>query len=74
MYAKSVGKECFEELLQLYKSIKPEKNTVISKFKELEFKVSSSADSQSLIELKTEYCNRQKCLYCEIGNKLLYHS
>jgi len=74
MYAKSVGKDNFEELLQLYKSIKSEKNSILTKFKELKLKTESSADSQSLIELKTEYCNQQKCLQCEIGNKLLYHS
>ncbi len=74
IHAKSVGKENFEELLKLYKSINPEKNTVIEKFKELKLKVTSSADTQSLIELKTEYCNQHKCLHCEIGNKLLYPS
>ena len=36
--------------------------------------MTSSVDSQSLIELKTEYCNQHKCLHCEIGNKLLYPS
>lgn len=74
IHAKSVGKENFEELLKLYKSINPEKNTIIEKFKELKLKITSSADSQSLIELKTEYCNQHKCLHCEIGNKLLYPS
>jgi len=70
-YAKSVGKENIEELLRLYESIKPEKNTVLTKFKGLKLKVKSSSDSQSLIELKTHYCNQHKCLHCEIGNKLL---
>ena len=74
MYAKSIGEENFEELLQLYKSINPEKNTILTNFKKLKLKLESSVDSQSLIELKTEYCNKQKCLQCEIGNKLLYHS
>ena len=74
MYAKSIGKDNFEELLQLYKSIKPEKNNILSNFKDLKLKVESSFDSQALIELKTEYCNKQKCLQCEIGNKILYHS
>jgi len=74
MQAKNIGQENFEELLQLYKSINPEKNSTLTKFKELELKLTSSVDSQSLIELKTEYCNKHKCLYCEIGNKLLYPS
>jgi len=74
LYAKSIGRDNFEELLQLYMSIKSEKNTILTRFKELKLKLESSADSQSLIELKTEYCNKQKCLQCEIGNKLLYRS
>jgi len=74
MYAKSLGEDNFEELLRLYRSVKPEKNTILTRFKGLKLKQESSADSQSLIELKTEYCNKQKCLQCEIGNKLLYHS
>jgi len=74
MYTKSLGKDNFEELLGLYRAIKSEKNSVISKFKELKVATVSSADTQSLIELKTQYCNQHKCLYCEIGNKLLYPS
>lgn len=74
IYAKSIGKDNFEELLKLYKSINPEKNSAIERFKGLKLKITSSADTQSLIELKTKYCNQHKCLRCEIGNKLLYPS
>jgi len=74
MYAKSIGEDNFEELLQLYRVLKPENNSVVGKFKDLKVVVVSSADTQSLIELKTQYCNQHKCLHCEIGNKLLYPS
>jgi len=74
MYAKSIGKDNFEELLQLYRGLKPEKNSVMTRFKDLDVEVVSSSDTQSLIELKTQYCNQHKCLHCEIGNKLLYPS
>lgn len=30
-----------------------------------------AADSQSLMELKTSYCDRKQCLKCNIGNKIL---
>lgn len=71
MYAKSLGKEIFEDLLVLYRSIKPEQNMVVNKFEAVKIKVSSAADSQSLIELYKNYCVGYKCLQCEIGNKLL---
>ena len=28
-------------------------------------------DSQALIELKNEYCNKKRCLDCSIGNAIL---
>jgi hypothetical protein len=31
----------------------------------------SAFDSQSLIQLKNEYCNKSKCLECRIGIELL---
>ena len=71
-YAKSIGVDNIEELLDLYKAIKPEVNSITTKFKKLKLKLNSSLDTQSLIELKNQYCNKKKCLQCEIGNKLLY--
>lgn len=72
MYAKSLGATNFEDLLGVYMAIKPEKNTISNKFKSLKVEVKSAADSQAFIELKTMYCDKLKCLQCEIGNKLLY--
>ncbi|MGB0896531.1 MAG: DUF2851 family protein [Flavobacteriaceae bacterium] len=72
MFAKSQGKDNFEYLLSLYAEIPSENNSIINKFKTLKFDVSTSADSQALIELKTQFCDLHKCLQCEIGNKLLY--
>jgi hypothetical protein len=73
-YAKSIDVDNVEEILSFYKAIKPEKNSTLSEFKSLKLKILNSIDSQSLIELKTQYCNKNKCLHCEIGNKLLYNS
>lgn len=48
-----------------------EQNTIIKGFKALNFTVKSAWQSQSLIELKTQYCDQKKCLYCAIGNSIL---
>lgn len=72
IYAKLNGVDNFEELLSLYTSLKPEQNTIVKKFQKLAVKTRSAADTQALIELKTRFCDRHKCLQCEIGNKLLY--
>jgi hypothetical protein len=70
-YARHLGKSIDEEILQLLQQIDSEKNSIVNKFNSLK-KVSHSAlDSQALIQLKTEYCDKNKCLQCAIGNQLL---
>jgi len=51
--------------------ISPEKNQVIKKWNEIGIKAHSAFDSQSLLELKKEGCNRKKCLFCAIGKNVL---
>jgi hypothetical protein len=48
-----------------------EHNAVISKFRSLGIGVKSASDSQSLKELKTQYCDKRRCLECAIANTLL---
>ncbi|WP_299252759.1 DUF2851 family protein [uncultured Lacinutrix sp.] len=70
-YAKQIGKPIDNEIIQLLEQIASEKNSIVNKFNSLK-KVSKSAlDSQALIQLKTEYCDKNKCLQCAIGNQLL---
>ena len=70
-YAKSQGKEISEDLIQLLKEISPEKNAIIDKFNSFGIVSKSAFDSQSLIQLKNEYCNKSKCLKCGVGIELL---
>ncbi len=70
-YNKSVGKETEEELIDILRSIKPEKNAVTDKFRQFKAVVESAYDTQSLLQLKNEYCNNKKCLQCGIGLELL---
>lgn len=70
-YAKSHGKEIDHAIIKLISEIKSEKNSITEKFNSLK-KVSNSAlQSQALIQLKNEYCSKNKCLQCAIGSKLL---
>jgi len=70
-YAKSLGKEITEEILELMQSIKPEKNIIIEKFSNFGIKADNAFETQSLLQLKNEYCNHRKCLQCSIGTQLL---
>lgn len=70
-YAKSQGKEITEDLIQLVQGIASEKNVIVDKFKAAGIVVKNAYESQSLLELKNEYCNKSKCLDCAIGMQLL---
>ncbi len=48
-----------------------EKNNIIERFTELGLKSLHASNSQSLLELKNEYCSFKKCLNCGIGISLL---
>jgi len=71
MYLKSLGESNFSDVLAIIEQIKPEKNTIISKFNQLKIESRNSFRAQALLQLKNEYCNKQRCLQCAIGNELL---
>ena len=70
-YAKSQGKEVSESLVALLKSVPVEKNIIIEKFSIFGIKAKNAFESQSLLQLKNDYCNQGKCLQCALGIQLL---
>jgi hypothetical protein len=70
-YAKSQGKGISESLLDLIKEVAAEKNAVIEKFAGFGVKAKNALETQSLLQLKNEYCNHSKCLQCAVGIQLL---
>lgn len=71
VYEQARGEVDQEGLLQLIKQLKPENNSIISKFLELKIKANNAFESQALLELKNNYCAKKCCLQCAIGNSLL---
>ena len=63
--------EYCERAIRLLESIPPEKNTIISTFCNAGISVRHAGDTQALIQLKREYCEKKKCLYCRIGFQML---
>lgn len=57
--------------LQWLEEMKAESNAITNLFQQLSIGNESAFDSQSLIQLKNEYCNPKRCLDCAIGNALL---
>lgn len=70
-YFRSRDEEIQEGLIEMMHQIKPESNVIIDKFKELGLSVTNAFETQSLLQLKNEYCNLKKCLSCAIGIQLL---
>jgi hypothetical protein len=57
--------------LQLLEEMKPERNNIVTLFRQSGVIVKNAGDSQALIQLRREYCDKKKCLYCRIGFRLL---
>lgn len=54
--------------------LKAENNYIIRLWKECGLTVKNAGDSQALIQLKKEYCDKKECLRCRIGYEYLKKS
>jgi hypothetical protein len=70
LYLNELGKPT-DAVLELIRQIKPEKNSIVSKFNNLKIKSHSAFETQALLQMKNEYCNKLNCLNCKIGMELL---
>jgi hypothetical protein len=61
-----------EKALDLFSALPSEKNNILSRWKEHGVKAQSAAQSQALIELKTDYCDNYNCLNCQIGQQIIF--
>lgn len=74
-YMKYLGKEDPEAIQSILNSIPAEKNALIGIFERLRpLTIKDAMDSQALIQLKKEYCDKNRCLKCELGASLLKNS
>ena len=58
-------------LFDSMEQIEGEKNSIITRWKFIEMPVKTASNTQSLLELKNNYCSPKKCLDCAIGNFML---
>lgn len=70
-YGKITGTENQDTIFALMRSVKKEENTIVSKFNALNPIAENALHSQALIELKSNYCDKKRCLQCAVGNRLL---
>jgi hypothetical protein len=62
-----------DRVLEMYEQIPAESNAITRYFKKAGIPVKNSFDAQAVIQLKTAYCEAQKCLHCAIGKEVLWN-
>ena len=71
LYQKNRANVVEEDFLDVLKRIKPEKNSIISKFSEIGITAKNSFETQAILELKNRYCSVKRCLDCAVGKTIL---
>jgi hypothetical protein len=72
VYGKEKGNEEYiSHALSLLEELKPEKNSILSKWNSIGVPAKNAGESQALLQLKNEYCHKKKCLKCAVGVALL---
>lgn len=60
-----------DRAIQILESVKPEKNKIVQDFESAGIIPENAFDTQALIQLRKEYCDQRKCLFCRIGHAIL---
>ncbi len=60
-----------ERALALLDDMRPENNTIVRAWHACGITAETAADSQALVELKRQYCDRRDCLRCRFGYEYL---
>ena len=63
-----------QRAIRLLEALPAENNYILRQWKECGLEVSTAADSQALIQLKRQYCDRTDCLRCRFGYEYLKRS
>ncbi len=63
--------EMSDRAVELLEALRPERNSIVATFTAAGIKCPDALTSQALIQLRREYCDARKCLYCKIGHRLL---
>ncbi len=72
VYEKTTGQASKQKnSIELLEDLPAEKNHIIQHWKALGVQTENALDTQTLLELKNNYCSNKKCLSCVIGNKVL---
>ena len=72
VHGKEKGEEQFcDRAISFLEKINGENNAIIKNWKSLKMPVNTAYQTQALLELKHNYCDKKRCLNCNIGNNIL---
>jgi Protein of unknown function (DUF2851) len=72
LYGKKRGNDALKErAITFLETTSPEKNSIIETWEALAVQPKSAADTQALLQLKNNYCDKKRCLECAIGHSIL---
>ncbi len=63
-----------EKAISILESLPPEDNVYVRHCRNAGIPVRNAFDSQAVIQLHREYCQRDKCIYCRMGHQFLTRS
>ena len=71
-YGRSKGKEVYcDRAFDFIEMCKAEKNAITKHWQQYGIKTETASDSQALIQLQREYCDKRQCLRCRFGYEFL---
>ncbi len=71
-YGRHRGEEKYcDRAFDLLEALRPENNHIVRMWQQCGLSVENAGDSQALIQLKKEYCDKKECLRCRIGYEYL---
>jgi len=60
-----------DRAIHMLETVKPERDAIVNQFFEAGIIPENAFDTQALIQLRKEYCDKRKCLFCSIGHAIL---
>ncbi len=72
LYGQETNDHIFvDRSIDFLEALRPESNNIVKTWETMGLESRTALDSQSVIELKRNYCDKQECLKCSIGHQLL---